>query len=247
MPSCFLYAGDEIKRGERITALNGDYAWVHQYDGNVVLYKMREGVVSWASNTAGKETTTLKFESNGDIVLFNHMTKVWQLDLSTIIRHQHGPPYVAIVQDNGEIALNDKDLNYLGGIGEGLSMHHGVFDHSKLPLGGALPWGGSIFTQGRVAAVNFNHDGDLKFQVNEGEPKPFGIKDATIMCVEDDGNLRLYNKSAKPVYDFKCGGLGGKAVMIMDNGDLVLVDDDTVMPNKADGHIIKTLVTYSSL
>lgn len=246
-----MYAGDELIRGARVPALNDDYNLVHQYDGNVVIYKTKGAEAQWASNTAGKETTHFKFEKDGNMKLYNGHCVVWKFDLSTL-HHPHGPPYSLIMQDNGEVALNDKDLNYLGGFGEGLSMHHGDFDHSKLPIGGILPTGGSLFTRGRVSAINFTDTGDLVLMDSTETLKTLGAKGGKFLVFQDDGSFLLYGEGSKPVWDFKttgCTAEGAKAVMILKNGNLVLVDDDSaeIISENAEKHVIRTIVDFSKL
>ena len=54
---------------------------IHQNDGNVVLYKGLTQRTSqnalWATNTAGKNTTLFRFQTDGELVLKNNNSFFW--------------------------------------------------------------------------------------------------------------------------------------------------------------------------
>jgi len=65
----WLYPGQSLQRGHGIWSKDGATLFVHQIDGNVVLY--HNGRLLWATATAGQATTALALQSDGNLVLYS--------------------------------------------------------------------------------------------------------------------------------------------------------------------------------
>lgn len=66
MPSGFELPLDDAYHSQRIHSPNLKYYLVHQFDGNVVLYRASGAVALWASNTLGGERRGRKLIMQGD-------------------------------------------------------------------------------------------------------------------------------------------------------------------------------------
>jgi hypothetical protein len=50
-----MQPGEVLNPDDSITSADGQYFFVYQTDGNLVLYSNRSGAPLWASNTAGTQ------------------------------------------------------------------------------------------------------------------------------------------------------------------------------------------------
>ena len=75
-PACgALDSGAALGRGQAIHSCNGRYTFVHQTDGNVVLYD--GGRAIWDLHTNGRSTSALVMQGDGNLVLYNGGSAVW--------------------------------------------------------------------------------------------------------------------------------------------------------------------------
>ncbi len=74
-PSNILYNSQVLTRGQELYSLDRRFRFVHQTDGNVVLYGPSGAM--WQTNTPGRATTTLGMQSDGNMVLYNGGTPIW--------------------------------------------------------------------------------------------------------------------------------------------------------------------------
>lgn len=65
-----LYAGERLTSNQYLQSSNGNYRFILQSDGNVVLYNASNRPL-WASNTVGKGGVTLNLQGDGNLVLRN--------------------------------------------------------------------------------------------------------------------------------------------------------------------------------
>ena len=71
-----LDANEGLGRGAAVGSCNGAARLVHQSDGNVVLYGSGNRAL-WATNTAGRATSTFVLQGDGNAVLYNDATALW--------------------------------------------------------------------------------------------------------------------------------------------------------------------------
>ncbi len=64
-----LRAGEELRRGDYLTSLNGQYRLILQRDGNLVLYGPREQTI-WSSGTQGMPIEKCIMQGDGNLVLY---------------------------------------------------------------------------------------------------------------------------------------------------------------------------------
>ncbi|KAL7027081.1 hypothetical protein ACKWTF_005296 [Chironomus riparius] len=70
------YQSNCISPGSSLFSASGCYGLLFQTDGNVVIYSKAKAVI-WATNTSGKKATNFCIQSDGNLVLYNGLTPVW--------------------------------------------------------------------------------------------------------------------------------------------------------------------------
>lgn len=100
--------GDDMQPAEvlnpdqSITSPNGNYTFVYQGDGNLVLYRNRDGKALWASNTYGRPAEVCIMQGDGNLVIYGPDGEyIW--DTAT---HGH-PGSHLVVQDDGNVVIYD--------------------------------------------------------------------------------------------------------------------------------------------
>ena len=65
-----LTSGQSLSPGARLDSANASYRFAFQTDGNLVLRRVSDSTVLWASNTNGQGGTRLTMQSDGNLVLY---------------------------------------------------------------------------------------------------------------------------------------------------------------------------------
>jgi RHS repeat-associated protein len=100
-----LTSGQQLNRGEQLRSADGRFTFIHQTDGNVVLYGP-SGFL-WQAGTGGAATTRLLMQTDGNLVLYNGSTPVWQAgiggqgDASSYLTIQNDGNAVVYTAPNG--------------------------------------------------------------------------------------------------------------------------------------------------
>lgn len=98
-PTNKLANGKTLARGATLSSLDGRFRFIHQTDGNVVLYSPSGAV--WASNTGGRATTGLVMQGDGNLVLYNGGSAVWATGTTG-----GSTSYLAIQNDGNVVIYN---------------------------------------------------------------------------------------------------------------------------------------------
>jgi hypothetical protein len=97
---CGLFTGMSISAGTSIASCNGATRLVYQTDGNLVLYRQRDGFPLWNARTTGTSLGKLVMQPDGNLVLYNaSKSPVWYIgttgNAGAILR----------VQDDGNLVV----------------------------------------------------------------------------------------------------------------------------------------------
>ncbi len=98
-PGCGVMAmGEVLLPSQQKTSCDGRFQFVHQGDGNVVLYQGAAAL--WASGTAGQSTAQLVLQTDGNLVLYRtNGTAAWHTST-------HGNSTAAlVVKDDGDVVV----------------------------------------------------------------------------------------------------------------------------------------------
>jgi GH25 family lysozyme M1 (1,4-beta-N-acetylmuramidase) len=102
-PGCGLRGPPTVlTKGEGVHSCDGRFFFVHQGDGNVVLYD--KGKATWASDTSGRATESLVMQSDGNLVLYApNGHALWATGT-----HGHPGAFLAIQEDGNSVIYTDR-------------------------------------------------------------------------------------------------------------------------------------------
>lgn len=95
----FLRSGESLTPSQELWSCNQGYRFVHQGDGNVVLYNTATQAAIWSSATNGQATTALTMQTDGNLVLYNGTTALWATAT------EGNPGAMLAVQDDGNAVI----------------------------------------------------------------------------------------------------------------------------------------------
>ena len=99
-----MQPGEVLNPNQSISSANGQYTFVYQADGNLVLYRNKDGKPLWASNTARMPAGGGIMQSNGDLVIYDPvLNPIWTSDT------WQNPGSRLIVQDDGNVVIYRPD------------------------------------------------------------------------------------------------------------------------------------------
>lgn len=96
-----LLPGDSLGHDEEVESCDGRFRFIHQGDGNVVLYQGEEPL--WATGTDGQDTDELEFREDGNLVL-----KASDGDI-LFSTDTDGSDLRFVMQDDGNAVIYDQD------------------------------------------------------------------------------------------------------------------------------------------
>jgi len=109
-PTGSIAQGDDMQPGEvlnpdqSISSANGQYTFVYQGDGNLVLYRNRDGQPLWASNTNGRPNGVCIMQGDGNLVIYDpNVTPVWASNTSQFSGS------ILVAQDDGNVVIYRPD------------------------------------------------------------------------------------------------------------------------------------------
>jgi hypothetical protein len=95
-----LQPDESLRPDEAVSSLNGRYALTYQSDGNLVLYRNRDGAPLWHSGTNGKPGAVCTMQSDGNLVVYDRAGKaLWASGTP------NNPGSRLVVQDDGNAII----------------------------------------------------------------------------------------------------------------------------------------------
>jgi hypothetical protein len=99
-----MQPGEILNPGQSISSANGRYTFTFQEDGNLVLYRNKDGRPLWASGTYGKPGAVSFMQNGGNLVIYDpDMQAIWSTDT------WHDPGSRLLVQDDGNLVIYRPD------------------------------------------------------------------------------------------------------------------------------------------
>lgn len=99
-----LQPGEALNPGQSIVSANGQYTFLYQGDGNLVLYRNSNGKTLWSSNTWGKTSGSCVMQGDGNFVIYDQGNNpVWSSNT-----WQH-PGSRLVVQNDGNVVMYSPD------------------------------------------------------------------------------------------------------------------------------------------
>jgi hypothetical protein len=96
-----LNPDERLAPDERLKSSDGRYTFIHQTDGNLVLYGP-DGKPKWHSNTYGRKTDTAIMQTDGNFVLYGPDGALWNTGT-----WNHPGAYL-ILQDDGNLVIYEQ-------------------------------------------------------------------------------------------------------------------------------------------
>jgi hypothetical protein len=95
-----MQPGDVLNPDDSVTSITGQYFFIYQTDGNLVLYSNRTGAPLWASNTQGSALGVCIMQTDGNLVIYNEdAVPLWASNTSG------NPSSRLVVQDDGNVVI----------------------------------------------------------------------------------------------------------------------------------------------
>ena len=92
--------GELLKPEQSLTAPNGKYTFVYQWDGNLVLYRNTDSQPLWESGTKGKPLGVVTLQADGNLVMYDiRFDPLWSSDTAG------NPGSRLLVQDDGNVVI----------------------------------------------------------------------------------------------------------------------------------------------
>lgn len=214
--SDILSAGASLGRNSYLLSLDGRHVFIHQSDGNVVLYS--GGRAAWNSGTNGRATTKLTMQSDGHLVLYDGSTPVWYSNTTGSGANR------MVVQTDGNVVLYRADnlpvwdTRTNGGPGPFYAFG------DRLTSGVQLGRNQYLRSGDRRYVLVHQPDGNVVLYAPGWRPiwsTQTAGKTTTHFVMQSDGHLVLYNGS-NPVWYSNTAGSGADRMVAQSDGNLVL-------------------------
>lgn len=99
-----MQPGEVLNPNQSISSANGQYTFVYQGDGNLVLYRNRDNQPLWNSNTWGRTDGVCIMQGDGNFVIYDRdVNPIWSSDT-----WQH-PGSRLVVQNDGNVVIYRPD------------------------------------------------------------------------------------------------------------------------------------------
>jgi hypothetical protein len=220
--------GQTLRR-QSLTSPSGRYAFVHQDDGNLVLYDNVRLIARWASGTdgSGARLCTVR-ETEGLVLLGEDGRPVWSSGT-------WGDAAARLtVRDDGDLVLQDfaGTTVWSSGTAEAVVPDGPAATGDRMLGGQTLSRQSLTSPSGRHTFVH-QDDGNLVLYDNERDHAVWSSGTdggETSRCVLHlDGDLALYDRRAHVVWSTNTGG---------NTGSMLVVDDDGVALRTPDGAVL---------
>lgn len=237
-----LQPGQTLQQDQPIRSNNGQYTFVIQNDGNLVLY--RGGTALWASDTNGRGQApyrlVLQAEDNHLMVYDRNNTAIWGSD----VHSTGGYGAYGVMQDDGNFVIycgNGAALWCTRTDGGQRSPKWGTGDRLAAPGGGVAVWdrcanGLTLYEGQPIRSPN----GQYKFLVQSDGNVVLYHGAAALwasdthgrgqgpyrLCMQTDSHLVAYDRNNTAIWASGVHGKGapGAHLVVQDDGNVVVYD-----------------------
>jgi hypothetical protein len=234
---CGVLAADaSLAVNGAVTSCNGRFTFVHQGDGNVVLYD--SGQPRWSTKTNGRATSVLAMQGDGNLVLYAPgMRPLWHT-------RTHGNAGARLaVQDDGNVVLYAATGRVLWATGTGVAsppppvqpppvaptptpppMVPTASPCGRLGANEALGPNESVTScDGRFSLVHQSDGNVVLYQegVARWSSRTAGKASSTLV-MQGDGNLVLYGPWLNALWSSRTPGAANAFLAVQDDGNVVL-------------------------
>jgi hypothetical protein len=222
-----LRAGQTLRR-QSLTSSSGRYTFVHQDDGNLVLYDNETLRSCWASGTNGTRGSLCALRARDGLVLLDpDGVRVWATGADR-------RPARLVVRDDGDLVVEDAAgvRIWSSGPAEVAAPTGPVAIGDRMLPGQTLGRQSLTSSSGRYTFVH-QDDGNLVLYDNEGRGAVWSSgtqRRGTARCVlQEDGNFVLYDRRARIVWSTDTAGHPGSTLVVHDHGVALRAPDGDVL------------------
>jgi hypothetical protein len=236
---CGVLAADaSLGVNTSVTSCNGRFTFVHQGDGNVVLYD--SGRALWSTKTGGRATSTLAMQGDGNLVLYGPgMRALWHT-------RTHGNVGARlVVQDDGNVVLYASTGRVLWATGTAVAstprpvqppvVQPPPTPTPQPPAPAARPCGhlgvnealgpneSVTSCDGRFTLVHQGDGNVVLYQqgVARWSSRTAG-KASSALVMQGDGNLVLYGPWLNALWSSRTAGAPNPVLAVQNDGNVVL-------------------------
>jgi hypothetical protein len=215
----YLNPGEQLLRGEWLTSHNGQYIFVLQDDGNLVLYGPTGPL--WASNTAGRSVRTAIMQHDGNLVMYGYDGQsVWDSNTP-------GQPLSWLtLQDDGKVVIYRSGAVWASNtmVYPGATEWFDPAVRDRLGEGEELLRGESMQSTNGIFSLRMQEDGNLVlywYGYALWATNTDGIAVRTAV-MQGDSNLVLYGYDNRPVWESNTSGRLNPTLILQNDGNLVM-------------------------
>ena len=222
-----MQPGEVLNPGQAISSANGQYTFIYQGDGNLVLYRNLDGRPLWASNTSGRPTGICIMQGDGNLVIYDpNVNPLWSSDT-----WQH-PGSRLVAQDDGNVVIYRPDGTPVWAT----NTVQPIFPSGPAAQGDDMQPGEVLNPDQSISSANgqytfiYQGDGNLVLYRNrDGQPlwasntsgRPTGV------CImQGDGNLVIYDPNVNPLWSSDTWRHPGSRLVAQDDGNVVIYRPD---------------------
>lgn len=215
-----MQPGEVLNPGDRISSANGQYTFIYQGDGNLVLYRHKDGRPLWATHTDGKPTGVCIMQGDGNLVIYDSdVNLIWSSDTG-----QHSGSRL-VVQNDGNVVICRPDGKSVWATN---TVQKVSAQGDDMQPGEVLNPGESISSASGQYTFIYQDDGNLVLYRQDGQPlwasktdgKPTGV------CImQEDGNLVIYD-SVQAIWSSNTWQHPGSRLVVQDDGNVVIYSSD---------------------
>jgi hypothetical protein len=219
-----LLVQEYLSPGQGMPSCDRRFFFVHQTDGNVVLYHSPDGRALWASGTDGNATSTLVMQHDGNLVLYAaNGAPLWDSGTSGAYDS------TLAIQDDGNLVIYAparRPIWWTGTIvpppapqGCGIVAPDTILSRDE----------GVTSCSGRFFLVH-QSDGNVVLYDNQNGSALWSTRtdgrSSESVIMQGDGNLVLYAPGARALWSSGTHGNAGAWLAVQDDGNVVLYSSD---------------------
>ncbi len=215
LPVSRINAGQKLLPGQHLLSPEKQSSLTLQKDGNLVLYE--NGVAKWSTMTGGQNAKELIMQPDGNLVLYSTTgAPLWHT-----ITNTNSSNYLALQTDGNLVVYGPSSA--LWSIGRVHVPIHTSYVISQLRNSRLYP-GQYLQTPDRRFKLVFQTDGNVVLYSPTRATWDSGTvgKPGTMLKMQRDGNLVLYDSVNKSLWSTKTSGNTDARIKIQQDGNLVI-------------------------